>query len=375
MEAARPAGPARNLIDFARRVNEPRAGLPRVELSIVTFQRGAPNAFVRAAEEAGVPTIVLKERRRWDTRVIHELKAVVSEQKPDILQSHNIKSHLFVRWLGLPREYPWVAFQHGYTSVNLMDRVYNLADLWSLRAAFRIVAVCGPFQQRLVRRGIPAERIWVQHNPVEPFVTPSAELVAAARSAAGMGEEPIILVVGRLSREKGHGDLLRAVQRIKQRQGGLKFRVLIAGEGPEAQPLRRLAAELGIHDRITFAGFQADLRPLYAMATLLALPSHSEGSPNAVLEAMSAGLAIAATRVGGVPEMLEHERSGLLVPPRDQDALADALERLLTDEALRGRLGRMAREVALEKFTSEGYDRAVTGFYEAVLRDRPAARH
>jgi glycosyltransferase involved in cell wall biosynthesis len=316
--------------------------------------------------------MVLKERKRWDTRVVGQLQTLVREQQPDILQSHNIKSHLFVRWLGLEREYPWVAFQHGYTSINLKDRIYNLADRWSLRRAFRLVAVCGPFKQRLARRGIAEERIQVQHNPVKPFASPSEEEVAAARSAAGVGEERVVLAVGRLSPEKGHADLFRAIQQLKRRRAELKFGLVLIGEGPEEQPLRRLAEELGLKDRIIFAGFKVNVRPFYSMATLLALPSHSEGSPNVVLEAMSAGLAIAATQVGGVPEILEQERTGLLVPPRDPHAMAGAIERLLTDETLRQRLGATARAAALEKFTPEAYDRSLIDFYETVLQDRRA---
>src|SRR5690348_4606980 len=195
MEAARPAGPARNLIEFARRARL----LGRAEVSIVTFQRGddPPSAFVRAAEEAGVPIFVLRERRRWDTRVLPELNRLVEEQRPDILQSHNIKSHFFVRWLGLPQKLPWVAFQHGYTSTNLMDRMYNLVDLWSLRGAFRLVAVCSPFKDRLVRRGIAESRIRIRHNPVQSFERSTEERVAEEKKALGLGDEAIVACIGR----------------------------------------------------------------------------------------------------------------------------------------------------------------------------------
>jgi Glycosyl transferase 4-like domain len=130
MEATSVAGPAKNLIEFARRARQPEPGRIRAEISIVTFERGAGrrNAFVQAAQDAGIPVIVLSERRRFDSGVLRQLRDAVLREKPDIIQSHNNKSHLLVRLLRLHREYPWMAFNHGYTAVDLKDRIYSQFD-------------------------------------------------------------------------------------------------------------------------------------------------------------------------------------------------------------------------------------------------------
>ena len=127
IEATTVTGPAKNLLAFCRRAAaaEPLAeGLPRVEATLVTFERAgadgvAPNAFVAAARDAGLEVEVLRERFRFDTRVVGQLRRVVERRAPDVLQTHMVKSHFFARLSGLGRRLPWVAYHHGYTTTDL----------------------------------------------------------------------------------------------------------------------------------------------------------------------------------------------------------------------------------------------------------------
>src|ERR1700688_4435361 len=121
METSALSGPAKNLIEFASRAAQTREGLPRVEVSIVTFPRGDPrsNAFLAAIRDAGLNGLVIPERHRFDTRALPRLRRLATEFRPDIIQSHNVKSNLFIRLLGLHRHYPLIAFNHGYTATDL----------------------------------------------------------------------------------------------------------------------------------------------------------------------------------------------------------------------------------------------------------------
>ena len=113
-------------------------GLPAVEVTFVTYRRnGQQSGFAAAAIAAGIPVIEIPERGRWDLKVVPELRRIVRDFKPDILETHNIKSHFLVRATGLHREFPWIAWNHGYTSKNRLDRAYNQIDRWSLRRAYR----------------------------------------------------------------------------------------------------------------------------------------------------------------------------------------------------------------------------------------------
>jgi glycosyltransferase involved in cell wall biosynthesis len=300
------------------------------------------------------------------------LREIVEQVKPDILESQNIKSHLFVRLLKLYRRYPWVIWNHGYTTTSLLDRIYTQVDRWSLRKAYRAIAVCGVFADRLHQRGMDRGRIVVKHSFVKPFVEPAAEEVESARRALGIGDEAVILAVGRLSREKGHADLFQALANLAHVPGIPNFRAVIVGDGPERANLEALASRLGLEDRIVMAGFQKDVRPFYRMATLLALPSHTEGSPYVVLEAMVASLPIAATSVGGVPEHIENGVTGLLVPGRTPDAMAEALQKLLTDPPLRATLGAAGCLYAANHHSFEAYIESLIRFYRDTLESAGA---
>ena len=364
IENATVTGPARNVIDYGAMMSRAEGDLPAVEVTIVTYQRGPePSALALAAKDAGLAVATVAERRRWDTKVFPQLRQTIAAINPDILETRNVKSHFLVRLLGLQRKYPWVAWNHGYTETSALDRMYTRLDRWSLRGAYRVVTVCRPFADKIASFGVPRERITILHNAVKSFVAPPAEEVERVRRELRIRDEAVILSVGRLSYEKGHADLIRAAALLAKMDGAPPFRVVIVGDGPEGDALARLTAELGLTDRVSLAGFQRNTRPYYALATLVAVPSHSEGSPNVVLEAMAAGLPIAACRVGGVPEILDDGVTGLMVEAKSPEAMAQALLRLLGDAGLRSRLGSAARGRALTAHTPEAYRRALVEFY------------
>jgi glycosyltransferase involved in cell wall biosynthesis len=369
IENATVTGPARNVIEFGRMAARADSGLPSVEVTIVTYQRGPDESqLALAAKQAGLAVATVAERRRWDTQVFAQLRLVIAQINPDILETRNVKSHFLVRLLGLHRKYPWVAWNHGYTATSRLDRAYTQLDRWSLRGAYRVVTVCRPFAQQLERLGVQRDRITILHNSAKPFVAPPQEAVQRVRCELGVGDdEAVVLSIGRLSQEKGHADLIRAAAALNAMSTAPRFRVVMVGDGPERERLAQLASRLGIEKQITFAGFQRDTQPYYAMATVVAVPSHSEGSPNVVLEAMAAGLPIAANSVGGVPEILEENVTGLMVPPRNPEAMAKAILRILSDAELRLRLGAAARARAESSHTPEAYRRALVEFYQNTL--------
>jgi glycosyltransferase involved in cell wall biosynthesis len=249
--------------------------------------------------------------------------------------------------------------------------VYNRLNRWSLRGAHRVVTVCRPFALELERTGVRPERISIVHNIVKPFQTAPAEEVCRLRARLGIPREAlVILCVGRLSREKGHADLIAAVAALRQRSAPA-FRLVLAGDGPERARLERQCADLKLGELVILAGHQPELAPYYSMADLVALPSYSEGSPNVLLEAMAAGLPAVATAVGGVPEIAADEENALLVRPHAPEALGAALLRLLTSEDLRQRLGTRAREVTL-RHTPQAYCQGMLRVYQDLLGVAPA---
>jgi glycosyltransferase involved in cell wall biosynthesis len=371
IESSTVTGPSRNLIEFGKLAANPEPGLLPVQVIVATYQRGpGESPLAVTAKNAGLSVFTISERRRWDTKVFPQLRQMIAQCQPDILESRNVKSHFLVRMLGLHRKCRWVAWNHGYTATNWLDRAYSQLDRWSLRGAYRVVTVCGSFADKLESRGIDRDRITVLHNSVKPFVAPPLEQVQQVRHSLGLQDQAVILAVGRLSYEKGIADLLRAAAVLSNTKGVPNFRLVLVGDGPEREALARLASRLGIEGKLTMAGFQRDTKPYYSIATLMAVSSHTEGSPNVVLEAMAAGLPIAATAVGGIPEILEEGLTGLMVPPRNPDAMASAILRILTDPEMRLRLGAAARLRAESNFTPEVYKRSLVEFYQKTLESR-----
>lgn len=362
-------GQAKNLLEFAQRGRVEREGTRAVDLRLVTYERGAgageQNKFVTTARESGVPLDLVTERGRFDTDVLKQIREIVESHNPDIIQTHNVKSHFLMRLSGLWRDHRWVAFHHGYTTPDLKMRAYNQLDRWSLRAAQSVVTVCGKFARDLVEMGVREDRIIVRHNSVKPFQTPDPAKVKALR-ASFPADARILLVVGRLSREKGHAELLDALDLLRR---GTKepFHAVFVGDGPEEERLKAAVKRLGLEAHVTMAGLQHDVRPYYALADAVVMPSHSEGSPNVLLEAMAAGVPVVATRVGGVPEIVTHEDTALLVEPRNPRAMAGAIRRMLENNSVRRRLAQNARHLAEEKYSPEAYRRSLVKMYENAL--------
>jgi glycosyltransferase involved in cell wall biosynthesis len=179
-----------------------------------------------------------------------------------------------------------------------------------------------------------------------------------------------VLSVGRLSREKAHLDLIEGFKRLRENNPAISLRLIIVGDGPELSRLEAAAASVGIRELVTFTGQVSDVHPFYAMADVFALPSHSEGSPNVLLEAMAASVPVVATAVGGVPEMVVDNESALLVPSNDPPALAAAIAHLLNDKDLAQRLTRNAATLVDTRFNPNNYTRSLVEIYREVVSIR-----
>lgn len=221
------------------------------------------------------------------------------------------------------------------------------------RCARAVVANSPAAQGQLEREGVPAGRIRVIPNGV-----------AVERFTPVPGVRPVrtILTVANLRKEKAHDILLRAAALLAPSHPDLTF--VIAGDGPRAAELRALSAALGLSQCVRFLGHVEDVPALLGGAQAFVLPSISEAFPNAAIEAMAAGLPVVASAVGGLLDLVDHERTGLLVTPSDPNALAGAIEMLVANPARAARLGAAAREDVAQRYS---FDRMVRSFEDLYL--------
>jgi glycosyltransferase involved in cell wall biosynthesis len=179
-----------------------------------------------------------------------------------------------------------------------------------------------------------------------------------------------ILFIGRLVAVKGQAILLEAAALLRDR--GHSVNVVIAGDGPLRSTLERLAERLELAAQVSFLGAvgQDEIKAVYAGASVFCLPSFAEGVPGVLMEAMAMELPVVSTRITGVPELVDDGRTGLLVAPGRTDQLADALERLLVDPALRRKMGSMAREKVVREFNTQTSAEQVYELFASYLEGR-----
>ncbi len=221
------------------------------------------------------------------------------------------------------------------------------------RCAHSVVANSRAAARQLESEGVPRERIEVIANGIQLDRF-------APRSVAG----PIstILTVANLRAEKAHEVLLAAAARLAPVFPRLQFQ--IAGDGERMQELRALAAQLGVTRCVTFLGHREDIPALLASADAFVLPSRSEAFPNGVIEAMAAGLPVIASATGGLLDLIETGKTGLLVPPDNAQALADAIASLVLSPGRAAALGASAREEVTRRYS---FDRMVRSFEDLYL--------
>jgi glycosyltransferase involved in cell wall biosynthesis len=222
------------------------------------------------------------------------------------------------------------------------------ATVRELRPACRLVAVRNGIDTRLYR---PAPVNWDTHHELR------------------RGASHVVLIIGHLSDVKGYPTFLHAAARIAPRLPDCLF-LALGGETTGPGPLERyerLAGELGLRDRVRFLGFRSDVADVIRAADVVVLPSLSEGLPLAILEAMSCAKPVVATPVGGIPEALVHEETGLLVPPNEPEDLAQAVLRVLTDRQLAQRMARNGRRRAETHFSVKRMASEVQALYCELL--------
>jgi glycosyltransferase involved in cell wall biosynthesis len=234
-----------------------------------------------------------------------------------------------------------------------------------------IAAISGGVRDALLQSGVPAARIEVIPSGIDlaPFDAPFDR--AAARSALGLAPDDVLAIqVAALAPHKSQTTLLRAAALLRGRAP--RLRVWIAGEGALRAALVAEHKALELDDRVRFLGFRDDVVTLLRASDVFVLSSYLEGMGTSILDAMAAGLPVVATRVGGIPEVVTDGETGLLVPPRDPAALAEALARLADDAALRASWGARGRQAA-RAFGADRTAALTRALYRRLLEEPPGS--
>lgn len=328
----------------------------------------AGSALAHRAAAEGFPVHPVPMRGTWDLPSAFALAGLHRRLRPDVVHWHAARAHA----LGL------LAARLAPVPARILSRRVDFPVRGSLGSrllyadpADRIVAISEGVREALVRSGVRPDRIRVVPSGIDlaPFDAPCDR--AALRARMGIARETVLAVnVAALAPHKSQTTLLNAAARLRDRAPAV--RVWIAGEGPLRAPLLEEHASLGLGDRVRFLGFRTDVPDLLRAADIFCISSWLEGLGTSILDAMAAGLPVVATRVGGIPEAVTDGQTGLLVPPRDPERLADALAALAADPDRRARMGRQAR-LKVRAFSADLTAERTRAVYKEAL-DRPRDR-
>jgi glycosyltransferase involved in cell wall biosynthesis len=332
----------------------------RFDVHVACFRR--EGQWLPRVEAAGVPidAFPLGSFTSFRTaRQLHAFSRWCRRHRLQVLQTCDIYGNIFaLTGAALARVPVRIGSRRGIVSPTGRRSLLTL-QRHAYRAAYRVVANSVAAGDALVAEGIPREKVVVIPNGIdlEPFDVPRTS-----------GPGPVVTTVANLRAGKGHDVLLRAAVHVLRRRPDVRFQFV--GDGPLRAQLEQEAEDLAISAAVTFLGHRSDVAAILRGTTIFAFPSLMEAFPNGVMEAMAAEVPVVASAVGGIPELVEHEHSGLLVPPGDDVSLAAALLALLTDDARARRLARAGRETIEERYS---FDRMVRDF-EGLYLDTLALR-
>lgn len=347
----------------------------KIDLHVVCFKNtgNTERLFVEAAEEAGITVHTIPwHRGKPVLSAAYHLSRILRQVNADILHTHNLYADI----VGL------VAGK--WTGVRLVSSLYVLSDFgwprnlmqWidqKVLGWFNLVTVqCEITGVEACKRGLPDDKVKVLHsgfNTVSNWLSESER--SKRRGEFGALDDDVVLVcVSRLYPEKAHDKLLIAFKMLRSRYDNLKLWIL--GVGPLEEEVKAQCKALGLLEDVRFTGFVTKLDELLQLADIQVHPSHAEGIPMGILSGMANGLPIVASGVGGIPEVVTHDYSGLLVTTAAavsfQEEFVDAVALLVDDADRRRTLGASGRAFIEDDYSLENAAKTLFHYYESVVR-------
>ena len=364
-------GPERVMTDIMR--TQRQLGFD-VENHVALFaENGNYKTFQKELDRAEIQCEILPHDMPRLIAATFDLIRLFRREKYDLVLAHGYKARLLgwpaARRVGIPI----VGVSHGWTWQNWKVAVYDSIDKWVHRRMDHILTVSQGQAEKIYRLGVPKNRVTVIHNAIDANKFTNAADKSYREKLENYFDDDakpkkIILCAGRLSIEKGFDVMIDVAARLAERfPNGNRFGFVLFGEGSERNTLQKKIDDLGVSKIFKMVGFTSEIHRFLLQADIYAQSSHTEGFPCANLEAMTAGLPLVATAVGGVPEQIIPEQTGLLVPPNNPTELADALARLIDDDDLCREWGESGRRRVLAEFTCDRQAEKYHDFFRTQL--------
>ena len=346
---------------------------PDLNLSIVLFNHGK---LEKELVKFGIPVEVFPESEWGSRRIFSELVRTFKRSRIQLVHTHKHKdtvlaalaakksgvSHVVRTVHGLREPFA------GWPAIKMS--LYEAVEGVVRRCCVEALIGVSSHIENVCKTQAAVRRVVCIRNGIELAGVPTRTDRWVVRNGLGVDSKTCLIgTLGRLTSVKGLPYLMKAAGILLQH--GVKVKVLVVGDGPLRQELERQTLDLGIGESVVFLGHREDTHELMQAIDIFALPSLSEGIPMALLEAMGASRAIIASRVGGVPEVLENGAEGILVEPKDVDGIVEGCLRLIRDPTAAERMGQLARRRVERDFSAESMADKVASLYLQLAAPPP----
>jgi len=324
------------------------------------------NVPIRAkAEKAGVEYISLVSVRRLDLKLISRLKSLLQSNKCQLVHSHGYKADLFTYLATRKTSIKRVTTIHGWTSEDVKVLVYEWLQSKVWRLFDRVYAVSQGYFDIAIKKKISSSKMRLIYNGIivdnaKEFMRPDKKQAKVSFSLDP--DKFLVSIIGRLSIEKGHDMFVSVAAEVLSQSDNVQF--AIVGDGVQQAALKKQIESLGIEDHVFFLGHCDQMQLLYDATDAVAICSHREGLPNVLLEAMLNEVPVVSLKVGGVPEVIEDGKNGLIVSGGKIEEFASKLRQLITDKEFYMSLSQDARKRIINNFS---FEKRMTSIYEEYV--------
>lgn len=360
-------GPGKTILESFRAIDQ-----ARFDLHVGVF-RGPSDPgdtpFTAAAKAIGMPVHEIAATGPYDLGQLGRLSALVREGAFDIVHAHEAVSDVLTYLLSFRHRVPIVSTAHGWIANSRKGRFMVGLDKRVLARFDRVIAVSTKMQRDLLDAGVPSSRVTLLHNAIVLDKYRRTDGPGALEALIGHRPPgPVMVSIGRLSPEKGHADLVDALALAASR--GHHLTTVLAGDGPARADVEARIRAAGLQDQVFLPGYVKEPARLLQDADLMVLPSHTEGLPNAALEALAMEVPVLATRVGGTPEVVVDGETGRLVPAHAPQALADGLVDFLQHRDRWRAWARAGRQMVEAQFDFRTRTRKLEALYVEMMESR-----
>jgi len=342
-----------------------------VELKIVCFIEGD---FYQEAKKQGLPVVLIKQKRRTDTLFSKDLINFIESEKPDVIHSHGARANFSVFLNRRKIKKPLITTIHSDYKLDFKDTwyknlIFTLLNEIALRKFDYYIGVSPEFKRMLVERGYEEEDIFSVYNGIdfsEKLQLDSKEEFIKKYKLESIATKKVVGNISRLEMVKGVDVFIQGAYKVLKKEKDVHF--VIAGDGTQSENLKKMVDELNIQENVTFLGFIDDVTSLLNIIDINVITSHSESFTYSLLEGARQKKASIASKVGGLPELIKHEKTGLLFDDNDIEKLSDNILELLWEDEKREKLGENLYNYAKENFSTDAMVKKHLEIYNEVIR-------